>query len=168
MSDTVRCEIGPDAVARLTLDQPNSRANTLHRAVWEQLAAACATLIGRRDLRGLIVQSAKPGIFIAGADLREIALLPQNDPEPTRALVRRGRDLLAALESMPFPTIALIDGAALGGGFEVALACDYRLAGDNPKIKIDSFEVRVEGDEIQVRVPPKPISFPQGNSTGDT
>jgi enoyl-CoA hydratase len=143
MSETVRCEVEPNGIARITLDEPNSRANTLHRAVWEQLAAACRQLADRVDLIGLIIQSAKPGIFIAGADLREIADLPTDDPERTRALVRRGRDVLAALESLPFPTIAVIDGAALGGGFEVALACDSRLAGDNPKIKIGLPEVKL-------------------------
>jgi enoyl-CoA hydratase len=143
MSDTVRLEIDAAGIARITLDEPNSRANTLHRAVWEQLGTACAEIAKRADVLGLIIQSAKPGIFIAGADLREIADLPQDDPEPTRALVRRGRDVLAALEALPFPTIAAIDGAALGGGFEVALACDSRIAGANPKIKIGLPETKL-------------------------
>jgi enoyl-CoA hydratase/carnithine racemase len=143
MSDTIRLEIDADGIARITLDEPNSRANTLHRAVWEKLGAACAEIAKRGDVQGLIVRSAKPGIFIAGADLREIAELPQDDPEPTRALVRRGRDVLAALEALPFPTIAVIDGAALGGGFEVALACDSRIAGTNPKIKIGLPETKL-------------------------
>jgi enoyl-CoA hydratase/carnithine racemase len=143
MSDTVRLEIDADGIARITVDEPNSRANTLHRAVWEQLGAACAEIAKRSDVVGLTIKSAKPGIFIAGADLREIAALPQDDPEPTRALVRRGRDVLAALEALPFPTIAVIDGAALGGGFEVALACDSRIAGTNPKIKIGLPETKL-------------------------
>src|SRR5262245_15116776 len=143
MSEAVCCDVEPNGIACITLDEPNSRANTLHRAVWEQLAAACRQLADRVDLIGLIIQSAKPGIFIAGADLREIADLPTDDPQLTRALVRRGREVLAALESLPFPTIAVIDGAALGGGFEVALACDSRLAGDNPKIKIGLPEVKL-------------------------
>jgi enoyl-CoA hydratase/carnithine racemase len=143
MSDTVGLEIDAAGIARITLDQPNSRANTLHRAVWEQLESVCATLAKQEGLQGLIIQSAKPGIFIAGADLREIADLPIDDPEPTRALVRRGRNVLAALESLPFPTIAVIDGAALGGGFEVALACDSRIAGTNPKIKVGLPETKL-------------------------
>jgi enoyl-CoA hydratase/carnithine racemase len=143
MSDTVRLEIDAAGIARITLDEPNSRANTLHRAVWEQLGAACAGIAKRSDVLGLIIRSAKPGIFIAGADLREIADLPIDDPEPTRALVRRGRDVLAALEDLPFPTIAAIDGAALGGGFEVALACDSRIAGTNPKVKIGLPETKL-------------------------
>src|SRR5262245_51990639 len=120
MSETVRCEIGSDAIVRLTLDDPTSRANTLNRAMWEQLGEAIRSVANKSILRGLLIQSAKPGIFVAGADLREIAELPTDNPEPTRALVRRGRDVLAALEALPFPTIALIDGAALGGGFELA------------------------------------------------
>jgi enoyl-CoA hydratase len=143
MPETVRCEVDAAGIARITLDEPNSRANTLHRAVWEQIGNACRSLHDRTDVLGLIIRSAKPGIFVAGADLREIADLPIDDLEPTRALVRRGRDVLAALEALPFPTVALIDGAALGGGFELALACDCRLAGDNPKVKVGLPEVKL-------------------------
>lgn len=143
MSECVRSEIDSSLIARLILDDPASRANTLHRAMWEQLGAVIGSLADRSDLRGLIIQSAKPGIFVAGADLREIAGLPLDDPEPTRALVRRGRNVLAALEALPFPTIAVIDGAALGGGFELALACDFRVAGTNSKLKIGLPEVKL-------------------------
>jgi enoyl-CoA hydratase/carnithine racemase len=139
----VRWDIGADRVARLTIDQPDSRANTLHRAVWEQLAAAGRDLLPRTDLRGLIIQSAKPGIFIAGADLRELAALPVDDLGPARELVRRGLEVLDALERLPFPTAALIDGACLGGGMEVALACDFRLAGTSPKVKVGLPEVKL-------------------------
>jgi enoyl-CoA hydratase/carnithine racemase len=69
--------------------------------------------------------------------------LPIDDPGPTHELVRRGRDVLAALEALPFPTVALIDGAALGGGFEVALGCDFRLAGTHPKVKVGLPEVKL-------------------------
>jgi enoyl-CoA hydratase/carnithine racemase len=139
----VRWDIGADRVARLTLDQPDSRANTLHRVVWEQLSAACHDLTPRTDLRGLIIQSAKPGIFIAGADLRELAALPADDLNPARELVRRGLEVLDAIEQLPFPTAALIDGACLGGGMEVALACDFRLAGTDPKVKLGLPEVKL-------------------------
>jgi enoyl-CoA hydratase len=143
MVEAVRYTAEPNGIARITLDEPNSRANTLHRGVWEQLGAACRNLADRRDVLGLILQSAKPSIFVAGADLREIADLPTDDAEPTRDLVRRGRKVLAALEALPFPTVAVIDGAALGGGFELALACDFRLAGTNPKLKVGLPEVKL-------------------------
>ena len=141
MTQPVRTEIGRDGIARLTLDDPSSRVNTLHRAMWEALGEACAALRDRADLRGLVLQSAKPGIFVA--DLREIAALPIDDPQPTRDVVYRGRKVLAALESLPFPTVAFIDGAALGGGFELALACDFRLTGPNPKVKVGLPEVKL-------------------------
>jgi len=143
MVEAVQCLVDPNGIARITLDEPNSRANTLHSGVWEQLGAACRKLANRGDLQGVIIQSAKPCIFVAGADLREIAKLPIDDPEPTRALVRRGREVLAALEALPFPTMAVIEGAALGGGFELALACDFRLAGTNPKLKVGLPEVKL-------------------------
>lgn len=132
-----------DGLARITLDQLNSRANTLSRSVWSDLAAAFASLKSRADVSGLLMESAKPGIFIAGADLRELAALPVDDLEPTRAVLRAGHDVLFGIESLPYPTVALIDGACLGGGLEVALACDYRLAGTNPKVKIGLPEVKL-------------------------
>jgi enoyl-CoA hydratase len=97
----------------------------------------------RRDLTGLIVSSKKDGIFIAGADLKELYGLVGDETGLTRRLLQAGLDVLAALEAMPFPTVAMIDGAALGGGLEVALACDFRVAGSHPKCKLGLPEVKL-------------------------
>src|SRR5262249_18381324 len=93
-------------------------------------------------LLGLILASGKPGMFIAGADLKELGSA-KADPELTRKLVQRGLKIIERFESLPFPTVALIDGACMGGGLELALGFDYRLAGTHPKTELGCPEVKV-------------------------
>jgi enoyl-CoA hydratase len=123
----VRVEIRPDRVAVLTIDQSGRAANVLTPELWADLDAALASLESEPDVRGLVIASGKPGVFIAGADLKFFLNLPgPNDPS-CRAYVEQGLAVLDRLERLPFPTCAAIDGAALGGGLEVALACDFRV-----------------------------------------
>jgi enoyl-CoA hydratase/carnithine racemase len=139
----ITVNVRPDAVAVLTFDQPDSRANVLSRELWSEFGDALAALAARTDLKGLVLASAKPGIFIAGADLKLLASAPgPNDPE-VRAFIEQGLRVLEQLEALPFPTCAAIDGAALGGGLEVALACDYRACGTNPKVQLGLPEVKL-------------------------
>ncbi len=138
----LRLEILDGDIALATLDQPGSRANTLSQPLLGELETFVAGLAARRDLRGLVFRSGKPGMFIAGADLRELGSIP-DDPELKRRLVQRGLDLIAAIADLPFPTVAAIDGACMGGGLEVALAFDFRIASTNPKTEIGLPEVKV-------------------------
>jgi 3-hydroxyacyl-CoA dehydrogenase/enoyl-CoA hydratase/3-hydroxybutyryl-CoA epimerase/3-hydroxyacyl-CoA dehydrogenase/enoyl-CoA hydratase/3-hydroxybutyryl-CoA epimerase/enoyl-CoA isomerase len=138
----LRLEVLDGDIALATLDQPGSRANTLGAALVGELEAFVAGLAGRTDLRGLVFRSGKPGMFIAGADLRELGSIP-DDPELKRVMVRRGLGLIAAIEALPYPTAAAVDGACMGGGLEVALGFDYRLASTNPKTEIGLPEVKV-------------------------
>jgi 3-hydroxyacyl-CoA dehydrogenase/enoyl-CoA hydratase/3-hydroxybutyryl-CoA epimerase/3-hydroxyacyl-CoA dehydrogenase/enoyl-CoA hydratase/3-hydroxybutyryl-CoA epimerase/enoyl-CoA isomerase len=138
----VRLDIRDDKIAVLTLDQPDSRANTLGQAVIGELEAAVGQFATRNDLQGLILRSGKPGMFIAGADLKELGGA-KPDPALTRKLVQRGHDLIAAFEKLPFPTIAAIDGACMGGGLELALGFDYRLASTHPKTELGLPEVKI-------------------------
>src|SRR5262249_29290819 len=101
-----------------------------------------AQLRGRSDLRGLVFRSGKPGMFIAGADLKELGGA-KPDPELSRKLVQRGLDLIAGFETLPYPTVAAIDGACLGGGLELALGLDYRLASDGPKTELGQPETKI-------------------------
>lgn len=137
----IRLVIRDDAVAVLTLDQPGSKANVLTAGLWTELEAAIDSLSFRADLKGLVLASAKPGIFIAGADLKLLAGAPGPDDPAVRAFLDQGLRTLEKLEALPLPTCAAIDGAALGGGLEVALACDYRICGTNEKVKLGLPEV---------------------------
>lgn len=127
--------------AVLTFDQVGSKVNVLSQATWNDFGQALEEVSQREGVEGLILMSGKPGIFIAGADLKEFEHASPDHPEPTRAFLELGHRVLNQLESLPFPTIALIDGACLGGGLEVALACDYRLAGTHPKVQLGFPEV---------------------------
>lgn len=130
-----------DSVAVLTIDQPGSKANVLNVELWTDFEAVLDSLSTHSELKGLVLASAKPDIFIAGADLKLLATAAgPNDPN-VRTFIEQGLRVLAKLESLPFPTVAAIDGVALGGGLEVALACDYRIAGPNPKLRIGLPEV---------------------------
>jgi enoyl-CoA hydratase/carnithine racemase len=125
-----------NSVAVLTFDQPGSRANVLGSEMWDELDIVLDSLIARDNLQGLILASAKPGIFIAGADLKLLATAPAPNDPAVRAFIEQGLRVLAKLESVPFPTCAAIDGATLGGGLELALACDLRVCGTNDKVKL--------------------------------
>jgi 3-hydroxyacyl-CoA dehydrogenase/enoyl-CoA hydratase/3-hydroxybutyryl-CoA epimerase/enoyl-CoA isomerase len=138
----LRLELLDGNIALLTIDQPGSRANTLGQAVLGELEEMVAQLQKRHDLRGLIFRSGKPGMFIAGADLRELGSAPQN-PEAARKLVKRGLALIAAIEALPYPTVAAIEGACMGGGLELALGFDYRLASTHQKTELGLPETKI-------------------------
>src|SRR3954452_23137774 len=101
-----------DGIGIITFDQPGSRANTLGQAVLGELEALLGELRSRTDLAGLVFRSGKPGMFIAGADLRELGGA-RVDAELSRKLVKRGLDIVAGFEALPYPTVAAIDGSCM-------------------------------------------------------
>lgn len=143
MNQMIRLEWTTDHIAQATIDQPDSKVNVLSQAMWGELEQLLTALQARPDTVGLLIASAKPGIFVAGADLNELGKVGPVDPAMTRALVARGLNVLAGLEALPFPTVALIDGACLGGGLELALACDARLIGGHPRAELGLPEVKI-------------------------
>lgn len=122
----------------LTLDRPHQSVNTLASPVLEELAAIlsrCAV----KPPKGVVVRSGKKSGFVVGADVKEFTTL--KTLEEARALVQRGHRTLDALESLPCPTVALIEGSALGGGLELALACRYRVGIDDDRLVLGLPEV---------------------------
>ena len=136
-------EFGGDGIAVLTMDVPGAKVNTFSGPVLRELAAQVSELEKRTDLRGLILRSGKPGQFIAGADLNELAALAYATPEQTTKGLNLGHDTFNRLAQLPFPTVALIDGPTMGGGTEVALAMDYRICSTNPKVQIGLPETKL-------------------------
>jgi enoyl-CoA hydratase/carnithine racemase len=130
-----------DGVSILIFDRPDSRANILDRAVWDDLHRALKSLRVRPGVTGLVLASAKPGIFIAGADLKFLGSIEQPNDRRVQELMEFGLSTLDMLENLPFPTCAAIDGATLGGGLEVALACDFRVLGPDPKVQLGLPEI---------------------------
>lgn len=128
-------------IAILTFDQPGSKVNTLSGQVFEELAEQVEQLRGREDVRGLLLRSGKPGQFIAGANLKELAGLAHITKKEVAAFVARAHELFDRISELPWPTVALIDGPCLGGGTELALATDYRIASNHPKTRFGLPEV---------------------------
>jgi 3-hydroxyacyl-CoA dehydrogenase/enoyl-CoA hydratase/3-hydroxybutyryl-CoA epimerase/3-hydroxyacyl-CoA dehydrogenase/enoyl-CoA hydratase/3-hydroxybutyryl-CoA epimerase/enoyl-CoA isomerase len=130
-------------VAMLVFDDPQKGANVLSQHVLEEFSAHLDALEKRKDLAGLVICSGKPGMFIAGADLREFAAAKDVTPEFTREMCTRGRRLFQRLSKTPFVTVAAIDGICLGGGAELAMWCDRRLMTADPKAQYGLPEVKL-------------------------
>lgn len=131
-------EIG---VATLCLDLEDSNVNILSEEVLLALEVKLDDLTTMKDIKLLKITSAKEGIFIAGANISEIEGL--RDEEEAYEKVRQGQKILSKITALPFPTLAVINGACLGGGLELALCCTYRLGTENPKTKIGLPEVNL-------------------------
>lgn len=133
-----REEIDAEGIVWLTLDKPGASVNTLSSSVLEELGEIVASL-KLRSPRGVVLQSGKPSGFVLGADVKEFTTLRSVDE--ARALVERGHRVLADLESLPCPSVALIEGFALGGGLELALACRYRVGVNDDRLTLGLPEV---------------------------
>ncbi len=125
----IRVQRRPDGVAVVTLDCPGKSVNTLSPALLEEFERHAASLLEDAAVKAIVVASAKPDTFIAGADLD---LAVQMSGAEAEAFSRRGNALLMRLATARTPIVAAVHGAALGGGLEVALACHVILASDDP------------------------------------
>ncbi len=132
----------PD-VAVATFDLPGKGANILSVAVLNELAAILDELEKRKDLAGLVIRSGKPGIFIAGADIREFLASLGAPKSEVVGMCRRGQTLFQRLSRGPFVSVAAIDGICVGGGAELAVWCDRRVMSDNSKSEIGFPEVKL-------------------------
>src|SRR5688572_29218937 len=139
----LRLDFVQPGIARITFDTPNSRANTLNQRVLGEFENILTQLEKTADLKGLILVSGKPGMFIAGADLKELANVLMAGAVDAKTLTLRGLNMIGRFEKLPCPTVVCIDGASMGGGTEVALAFDYRLAGTHPKCEIGLPETKI-------------------------
>jgi 3-hydroxyacyl-CoA dehydrogenase / enoyl-CoA hydratase / 3-hydroxybutyryl-CoA epimerase len=119
-----------DGIAWLLFDRAGASANTLSADVIEELDSVLAALEGERP-SGLVIRSAKPSGFIAGADVNEFR--GASDPRPVETAIGRAHAVIDRLEALKVPTVAVIHGFCLGGGLEVALACQSRIAIDGAR-----------------------------------
>jgi 3-hydroxyacyl-CoA dehydrogenase/enoyl-CoA hydratase/3-hydroxybutyryl-CoA epimerase len=137
---TIRYELA-DGIATLTFDEPGSSVNTMCLQWQDDLAAAVQQVVADRDaIRGIVLASAK-GTFFAGADLKAIMrTTPADGPRMFQEIERVKRNY-RTLETLGKPVVACLNGAALGGGWELALVAHHRVAVDDPKIRFGLPEI---------------------------
>ena len=117
-----------DRVATVTIDHPP--VNVLDGATIRELADVLGELEGNKDVRAVVITAAGQ-VFIAGADIKDIAGL--QSPEQALPILNEAHSLFDRLDNLPVPVIAAVNGACLGGGNELALACDFRIASDRAR-----------------------------------
>ena len=119
-----------DAIRFITVDRP-SKLNALDAATLDALAQAFAAAAGDAAVRCVVLTGAGPKAFVAGADIAEMNTLT---PVQGRDFSRRGQRLMRRIETLPKPVIAMVNGFALGGGLELAMACHLRIAADTARV----------------------------------
>ncbi len=135
-----KAEIDDDSIAWLTMDKADTGTNVLNLDVFAQLDLHLRQLAAQCP-RGLVILSAKPNGFIAGADITSFTRV--TSAQQALELLHTGQDVFNRLEELPFPTVAMIHGFCLGGGMELALACRYRVTCDDPGTRLGLPEVRL-------------------------
>src|ERR1700726_238389 len=130
----IQRETGEDRVCVLGFDRPDSGANIFDTDTLKELNEHIDLIERDKSLRGLIIQSAKKSIFVAGADLK--TLLQQAQTGELRAFIAEGQRIFNRIAALKIPTVAAVHGACAGGGYEITLACDWRVASDDPATRI--------------------------------
>lgn len=140
MESAFKFSIDPEGIARLVFDIPGEKVNTFSLPVLEELEAILDEIARNRKIRALVISSAKENVFIAGADLHSFEPM-MHDSSHVEHMIDTGHRTFNKLAALPFPSIALIHGACLGGGMEMALACTYRVVSDGAKTMLGLPEV---------------------------
>jgi 3-hydroxyacyl-CoA dehydrogenase / enoyl-CoA hydratase / 3-hydroxybutyryl-CoA epimerase len=137
----IRYDRAADGIVTLTMDDPDQSANTMNQAYVAAMTAAVDRLEAERDdVTGVIVTSAKP-TFFAGGDLPLMSRATRADAPALFTMLGTVKRDLRRLETYGRPVVAAINGAALGGGLEIALACHHRIALDSPAVRLGFPEV---------------------------
>jgi 3-hydroxyacyl-CoA dehydrogenase/enoyl-CoA hydratase/3-hydroxybutyryl-CoA epimerase len=137
-----KLSIDEQNIAWLSIDVVGEKMNTLQAAFAQEMEAIFAQLSeAGKGIKGLVIHSLKPDNFIAGADVRMLEAC--KSAEEAQALAEKGQQMFQQLSDLPYPVVAAIHGPCLGGGLELALACDYRISTDSGKTKLGLPEVQL-------------------------
>lgn len=175
-----KSETGDDGIAWLCIDKVDGGANVLSGEVLEELHQLIEPM-AKQPPQGVVIHSGKRNGFVMGADINEFTKI--ENPGQAYDLIRLGQQVLDQLEALPCPTVAAINGFALGGGLELAMACDYRVALETDKRVLGLPEVqlgihpgfggtvravRIAGvrPAMQLMLTGKPISVSKGRKIG--
>lgn len=130
-----------NGLAELVFDLSGESVNKLNKATLNELKEATA-ILGQQDLKGLLVTSAKDA-FIVGADITEFLSMFDKEEDEIIADILMANEIFSGFEDLPFPTVASINGIALGGGFEMVLACDYRVMSEKAKVGLPEVKLGI-------------------------
>lgn len=125
--ETLLMEVDDSGICRLTIDRPD-KMNALNSRVLYELDEAVDQIEVHSDIKGVIITGTGEKAFVAGADIKELSTL---DEESGKEVSQKGQDIFQKIEDLTIPVIAAINGYALGGGCELALACHIRIADQN-------------------------------------
>jgi acetyl-CoA acetyltransferase family protein len=132
--ELIRRHVTDENICVLTFDRPDSAANIFDKAALMELSDHINYVMCNSHIKGLVLTSAKKSIFIAGADLTQLS--KAKTPDELRDMIELGQVVFNRLATLNIPTVAAIHGACVGGGYEVTLACDYRIASPDKVTKI--------------------------------
>lgn len=135
MSNAFKYHVDENGIGHLVFDLPDEKVNKFTIDVMLELESVVDRLQNQGGIRALVITSGKEDIFIAGADLHGFAPAFKNSALLDK-MIHAGHRVFDKIENLPFPTIAVINGACMGGGTEFALSCTYRIVTDNPKTNI--------------------------------
>lgn len=140
MDHAFKLTIDSEGIAHLVFDLPGEKVNKFSVSVMEELEKILDETAQNKSIKLMAISSGKADIFIAGADLHSFEPIFK-DPSQGLLIIASGHRVFNKLQNLPFPTVALIQGACLGGGMEMALACTYRIVSDSPKTMLGLPEV---------------------------
>ncbi|RUM55470.1 MAG: fatty acid oxidation complex subunit alpha FadB, partial [Marinomonas sp.] len=140
--NTLRVQTNEVGIATLTLDLKDSSVNKFGSQALAELAQAVELLQQDSSVKGLLISSAKDA-FVVGADITEFMGWFQLEEDALAQKLRDAHSIFTSLSNLPFPTVAAVNGLALGGGFELCLACDYRVMADSAKVGLPETQLGI-------------------------
>lgn len=140
-AEAIRIDLRDQGTAVLTIDVPGRTHNVFSRSVLSQLDHALSAVAADHSIRLLAIVSGKESGFVAGADVHEFADV--RTPEQATEISATGQRVFQKLADLPIPTVAIVHGPCLGGGLEMAMACDYRVVVDRPSTQLGLPEIEL-------------------------
>ncbi|CUB04316.1 fatty acid oxidation complex subunit alpha FadB [Marinomonas fungiae] len=140
--NTLRVISNEAGIATLTLDLKDSSVNKFGAQALSELSDVISELAQDGSIKGLLITSAKEA-FVVGADITEFMTWFQLDDDALAQKLQEAHDIFNGIANLPFPTVAAINGLALGGGFEICLACDYRVMADSAKVGLPETQLGI-------------------------
>ena len=141
MSPLMEYQVDRDHIAHIVFDHPKERMNVISSQFMEELMSCLDRIEKDESIRGVVLKSKKPGVFVAGADIKWLQDLKTE--EDCNNFARMAQVPFNRLEALKAPTVAAVSGVCLGGGLELALACRWRVGADAPAVQVGLPEVKL-------------------------